>query len=116
MSAENQSSLVIAFSEENIEPLGQYGFELDISGHNGCELLEQLLFLIQSLETPYQLLADQEPISAEEIDDTHTRIAVWTDDQANHDFLMLMTELGVTVKRAVHDKSVPDAALTSMDA
>lgn len=91
--------LTIAFGEGNIEPLGQYGFELDLSGQSGCDLLEHLLFLIRSLESPYRLLADQTPVSPEEIDGTHTRITIWTDDRANRDFLMLMSELGVTVAR-----------------
>lgn len=91
--------LTIAFGEGNIEPLGQYGFELDLSGQSGCDLLEHLLFLIRSLESPYRLLADQVPVSPEDIDETHTRITIWTDDRANRDFLMLMSELGVTVAR-----------------
>jgi len=95
----NAPDLTIAFGEGNIEPLGQYGFELDLSGQSGCDLLEHLLFLIRSLDSPYRLLADQRPVSPEEIDETHTRITIWTDDQANRDFLMLMSELGVTVAR-----------------
>jgi len=93
-------NLTIAFGEGSIEPLGQYGFELDLSGQSGCDLLEHLLFLIKSLESPYRLLADQQPVSPEEIDESHTRITIWTDDHANRDFLMLMSELGVTVTRS----------------
>lgn len=91
--------LTIAFGEGNIEPLGQYGFKLDLSGQSGCDLLEHLLFLIRSLESPYRLLADQMPVAPEDIGETHTRITIWTDDRANRDFLMLMSELGVTVAR-----------------
>lgn len=97
--SERPPELVIAFGEGNVEPLGRYGFELDLTGQNGCDLLENLLFLIQSLESPYRLLADQAPVAPQDIDESHTRITIWTDDHANRDFLMLMSELGVTVTR-----------------
>ena len=84
----DQPELIIAFGEGNIEPLGQYGFELDLSGQSGCDLLENLLFLIKSLESPYQLLANEVPVSPEDLDESHTRITIWTDDGANRDFLM----------------------------
>lgn len=91
--------LVIAFGEGDIEPLGQYGFEVDLSRQSGCDLLEHLLFLIRSLDSPYRLLADKVPVTPDEIDESHTRITIWTNDRANRDFLMLMSELGVTVSR-----------------
>lgn len=105
--------LVIAFGEGNVEPLGRYGFELDLTGQSGCDLLENLLFLIQSLESPYRLLADQTPVSPADIDETHTRITIWTDDHTNRDFLMLMSELGVTVTRP--DLMEPDPPAAGRD-
>lgn len=95
----SKPDLTIAFGEGVIEPLGEYGFELDLSGQSGCDLLEHLLFLIRSLDSPYQLLAGQTPVTPDQIDDSHTKITIWTDDRANRDFLMLMSELGVTVSR-----------------
>ncbi len=92
--------LVIAFGEGEIEPLGRYSFELDLSRQSGCDLLEHLLFLIRSLDSPYRLLADQVPVTPDDIDESHTRITIWTDDRANRDFLMLMSELGVMVSRS----------------
>ena len=99
--------ITIAFGEGDIEPQGEYGFELDLSGQNGCDLLENLLFLIESLDSPFQLLADKVPISPDAIDPTHTRLTIWTDDRSNKDFLMLMSELGVTVARPELLRSAP---------
>ena len=96
-----QPNLIISFSEGDVEPLGKYGFELDLSAQNGCDLLEQLLFLVRSLNSPYQVLAGAEPVSPEDIDENaYRKLTVWTNDKSNADFLLLMSELGVTVQRS----------------
>lgn len=97
-----QPNLIIAFSEGDVEPLGKYGFELDLSAQNGCDLLEQMLFLIRSLNSPYQVLAGAEPVEPDQIEDgAYRKLTVWTNDKSNADFLLLMSELGVTVQRSV---------------
>lgn len=93
--------LIIAFGEGKVEPLGRYGFTVNLDAHSGCDVIEQMLFLIRSLKSPYQLLADAVPVEPDEVGRSHTRITVWTQDRANADFLLLMSELGVPVSRVV---------------
>lgn len=91
--------LIISFSEGEVAPQGKYGFELDLSGQSGCDVIEQMMFLIRSLESPYQIFSNAEPVSPDEVGDTYQRLTVWTNDQSNSDFLLLMSELGVKVHR-----------------
>ena len=91
--------LIISFSEGEVAPQGKYGFELDLSGQSGCDVIEQMMFLIRSLESPYQIFSNAEPVSPDEEGDTYQRLTVWTNDQSNSDFLLLMSELGVKVHR-----------------
>ncbi|MCG8548561.1 MAG: hypothetical protein MJE12_30530 [Alphaproteobacteria bacterium] len=96
-----QPNLIISFSEGDVEPLGKYGFELDLTAQNGCDVLEQLLFLVRSLNSPYQVLAGAQPVLPEEVDEAaYRKLTVWTNDKSNADFLLLMSELGVTVERS----------------
>lgn len=91
--------LIISFSEGKVEPQGKYGFELDLSGQSGCDVLEQMMFLIRSLESPYQIFSNATAVTAEEVGDSYQRLTVWTNDRTNADFLLLMSELGVKVDR-----------------
>ncbi len=91
--------LIISFSEGEVEPQGKYGFELELSGQTGCDVLEQMMFLIRSLESPYQIFSNARPVSPDEVGDAYQRLTVWTNDRNNSDFLLLMSELGVKVHR-----------------
>ncbi len=93
--------LVIAFDEGEVAPAGSYAFELDLSGQSGCDIIEQIVWMIESLESPYEVRVNRRRVSAGEIGDAHTRMTVWTNDRDNADFLWLMHELGVKVVRAV---------------
>ena len=93
--------LIISFSEGEVEPQGKYGFELDLTGHNGCDVIEQMLFLIRSLDSPYQVFSNAEPVSLDEVGQSYQHLTVWTNDRTNSDFLLLMSELGVKVHRTV---------------
>ncbi len=97
--AENR--LVIAFDEGEVAPAGSYAFELDLSGQSGCDIIEQIVWMIESLESAYEVRVNQRPASAAEIGIAHTRMTVWTNDRDNADFLWLMHELGVKLVRAV---------------
>lgn len=99
--AMDEPKLIISFSEGEVEPQGKYGFELDLSGQNGCDVIGQMLFLIDSLESPYRIFANAKPVSPDEVGDTYQRLTVWTNDSSNADFLLLMSELGVKVHRTV---------------
>lgn len=91
--------LFISFSAGEVEPQGKYGFELDLSGQSGCDVIEQMLFLIDSLESPYQIFSNAEPVTRDKIGLSYRRLNVWTNDRTNADFLLLMSELGVKVHR-----------------
>lgn len=91
--------LIISFSEGEVEPQGKYGFELDLSGQSGCDVIEQMLFLVRSLESPYQIFSNTEPVTADEVGEGYQKLTVWTNDRSNADFLLLMSELGVNVRR-----------------
>ncbi len=91
--------VTIAFSEGNVEPLGKYGFVLDLSGQSGCDVIEHLLFLVKSLEHPYQIIAGGNPVHPTELSRDYSRLTVWTNDKNNADFLLLMSELGVEIQR-----------------
>jgi DNA polymerase III delta prime subunit len=93
--------LIISFSEGEVEPQGKYGFELDLSGQSGCDVLEQMMFLIRSLESPYQIFSNAEPVTADQLGQSYSRLTVWTNDRTNSDFLLLMSELGVKVHRTL---------------
>jgi hypothetical protein len=99
------SDLTIAFSEGHVEPLGKYGFDLDLSGQSGCDVIEHLLFLVQSLEHPYQIIAGGDPVRPTELSRDYSRLTVWTNDQNNAGFLLLMSELGVEIQRPDGDAS-----------
>lgn len=93
--------LIISFSEGEVEPQGKYGFELDLSGQSGCDIIEHMMFLIRSLESPYQIFSNSKAVSPDEVGDAYQRLTVWTNDNRNADFLLLMSELGVKVHRTV---------------
>ncbi len=93
--------LVISFDEGEVAPAGSYAFELDLSGQSGCDIIEQIVWMIESLESPYEVRVNRRRVSAGEIGGAHTRMTVWTNDRDNADFLWLMHELGVKVVRAV---------------
>jgi hypothetical protein len=93
--------IVIAFGEGDLAPPGSYAFDLDLTGPSGCDIIEQIVWLIESLESPYDIRVDQETVSPKTLGDAHTRITVWTNDRSNADFLWLMHELGVDVVRSV---------------
>lgn len=95
----NKSDLTIAFSEGHVEPLGKYGFDLDLSGQSGCDVIEHLLFLVQSLEHPYQIIAGGDPVQPSDLSRDYSRLTVWTNDRNNAGFLLLMSELGVEIQR-----------------
>lgn len=101
----SNSDLTIAFSEGNVEPLGKYGFNLDLSGQSGCDVIEHLLFLVKSLEHPYQIIAGGNPVKPTELSRDYSRLTVWTNDQNNAGFLLLMSELGVEIQRPDGDSS-----------
>jgi len=91
--------LIISFSEGEVEPQGKYGFELDLSGQSGCDVIEQMLFLVRSLESPYQIFSNTKPVTPDQVGQAYQRLTVWTNDRRNSDFLLLMSELGVNVHR-----------------
>lgn len=91
--------LTIAFSEGEVEPLGKYGFVLDLSGQSGCDVIEHLLFLVKSLEHPYQIIAGGDRVQPADVGRDYGRLTVWTNDRDNADFLLLMSELGFDVQR-----------------
>lgn len=91
--------LIISFSEGEVEPQGKYGFELDLTGQSGCDVLEHMMFLIHSLESPYQIFSNAEPVTPDQLGKSYGRLTVWTNDRTNADFLLLMSELGVKVHR-----------------
>ena len=93
--------VIISFSEGEVEPQGKYGFELDLSGQSGCDVIEQLLFLVRSLESPYQIFSNAQPVTPDQVGERYQRLTVWTNDRTNADFLLLMSELGVKVHRTV---------------
>ena len=93
-------TLTISFCEGEVEPRGRYGFELDLSEQSGCDVIEQLLFLIRSMKSPYRIYADAEPIDPAQVGDAYRRLSVRTNDRSNADFLLLMSELGVEVRRS----------------
>jgi hypothetical protein len=91
---------IIAFDEGDLPPVGTYAFELDLSGQSGCDIIEQITWLIRSLEAPYEIRANEELISPDDIGTHHTKLTVWTNDRTNADFLLLVHELGVNVVRS----------------
>jgi len=82
-----------------VEPQGKYGFELDLSGQSGCDVIEQMLFLVRSLESPYQIFSNKQPVTPDQVGMGYNRLTVWTNDRTNADFLLLMSELGIKVHR-----------------
>ena len=93
--------LFISFSQGEVEPQGKYGFELDLTGQNGCDVIEQILFLVDSLESPYQIFSNAQPVTPDRLGPSYRRLTVWTNDRTNADFLLLMSELGVNVHRTL---------------
>lgn len=96
-----EKRLVIAFDEGEVPPAGSYAFELDLSGQSGCEIIEQMVWMIDSLKSPYEVRVNQRPVTPDEIGTGHAHMTVWTNDRENADFLWLMHELGVKVVRSV---------------
>ena len=91
--------LIISFSKGALEPQGKYGFELDLSGQSGCDVIEQMVFLIRSLQSPYQIFSNAKPVTPDQVGQSYQKLTVWTNDRTNADFLLLMSELGVKVHR-----------------
>ena len=91
---------IIAFDEGNVAPEGAYAFTLDLSGESGCEMIEQIGWLVRSLKAPFELRARHAPVGIDDLAADYTSLTVWTSDRDNADFLWLMHELGVDVKRA----------------
>jgi hypothetical protein len=98
--AVSEPRTIIAFDEGDLPPLGTYAFELDLSGQSGCDIIEQITWLIRSLAAPYEIRANEELITPDDIGTHHTKLIVWTNDRTNADFLLLVHELGVNVVRA----------------
>lgn len=99
---------VIAFDKGDLPPAGTYSFELDLSGENGCDIIQDLTWLVRSLKAPYEIRANARPISPDEISTHFTRLTVWTNDRTNADFLLLLSELGVKVVRAMPGQPAAD--------
>ncbi len=97
------TQLVIAFDEGEVAPEGSYAFEIDLSGQTGCDIIEQIGWLIGSLKTPYEVRVNQRTVRPDELGPAHTKLTVWTDDRNNADFLWLMHELGVELVRSIPD-------------
>lgn len=97
----SDTQTIIAFDEGELPPHGAYCFELDLSGETGCEIIEDLVWLIGSLKAPYEVRANAKPIEPDEIGPQFKRLTVWTNDRNNADFLLLLSELGVKVVRSV---------------
>jgi hypothetical protein len=95
----DEPKLIISFSEGAVEPQGKYGFELDLSGQSGCDVIEHMMFLVRSLESPYQIFSNAEPVTPDQVGERYQKLTVWTNDRSNADFLLLMSELGVKVHR-----------------
>ncbi|TVR98979.1 MAG: hypothetical protein EA406_05280 [Rhodospirillales bacterium] len=104
MSWVSDARTIIAFDEGVLPPAGTYAFELDLSGHNGCDIIEQIAWLVRSLRAPYEIRANDQAISPDEIGRHHTRLTVWTNDRSNADFLLLVHELGVDVVRSYPER------------
>ena len=98
---------IIAFDEGELPPAGTYAFELDLSGESGCDIINDLVWLIGSLHAPYEVRANARRIDPDQIGKHHTRLTVWSTDRNNADFLLLMSELGVNVVRAYPGKETP---------
>ena len=94
-----EPKLIISFSQGEVAPQGKYGFELDLSGQSGCDVIEQMLFLVRSLESPYQIFSNKQPVTPDQVGMGYNRLTVWTNDRTNADFLLLMSELGIKVHR-----------------
>jgi hypothetical protein len=105
--AVSEPRTIIAFDEGDLPPLGTYAFELDLSGQNGCDIIEQITWLIRSLSAPYEIRANEEVISPDDIGAHHTKLTVWTNDRTNADFLLLVHELGVNVVRSLPSQERP---------
>ena len=43
-----EKQLVIAFDEGEVAPTGSYPFELDLSGQSGCDIIEQIVWMIET--------------------------------------------------------------------
>jgi hypothetical protein len=97
----NEPKLIISFSEGEVEPQGKYGFELDLAGQSGCDVIEQMMFLVRSLESPYQIFSNAQRVTPDQVGERYRKLTVWTNDRTNADFLLLMSELGVKVHRTV---------------
>ncbi|MFQ5953694.1 MAG: hypothetical protein ACE5JZ_01350 [Kiloniellales bacterium] len=98
--ARKPKQLVIAFDEGEVAPAGTYAFELDLTGQSGCEIIEQMTWLIESLNSPYEVRVNQRPVTPDDLGTAYTTLTVWTNDANNADFLWLMHELGVKVYRS----------------
>jgi hypothetical protein len=95
------SHIVIAFGEGDLAPPGSYASDINLTGQSGCDIIEQMVWLIDSLDSPYEIHVDQETVSPDVLGDAYTRLTVWTNDRTNADFLWLMHELGVDIVRSV---------------
>jgi len=99
----SEARTIIAFDEGQVGPSGRYCFRLELKGRTGCDIIEQMAWLVDSLQSPYELRINDEAVEAGALGLHHSTLTVWTNDRDNPDFLMLMHELGVEVVRAVPD-------------
>lgn len=97
---------IIAFDEGELPPAGTYAFELDLSGQSGCDMIEQITWLVRSMKAPYEVRANEDAISPDQIGMHHTKLTVWTNDRDNADFLLLVHELGIKVVRSFPEHEV----------
>ena len=95
-----EARTIISFDEVDVVPEGAYSFTLDLSGESGCEVIEQIGWLVRSLKAPFELRARHAPVGADDLANDYTMLTVWTSQDDNADFLWLIHELGVDVKRA----------------
>ena len=103
--AGQRKQLFIAFDEGEVAPAGSYAFELDLTGQSGCEIIEQMGWLIESLKSPYEVRVNQRPVAPGDLGTAYTTLTVWTNDANNADCRWLRHERGVDVNRSapVHE-------------
>ncbi|MFQ5972667.1 MAG: hypothetical protein ACE5Q3_10060, partial [Alphaproteobacteria bacterium] len=72
---------IIAFDEGEVAPAAAYAFELDLASPSGCDLIDHMVWLINSLRSPFELRARQETVTVDELSRDYTKLTVWTNDK-----------------------------------